>query len=88
METRGPGEYLGARQSGWPELKVANVGDRDLLALARADAADLLASDPNLDRPCPRGFVERSNPQNADYAVRYFLRGGGASLIRYDKFAG
>ena len=48
LETRGPGEYLGARQSGWPELKVANLGDRDLLALARADAAAILASDPDL----------------------------------------
>ncbi len=51
LETRGPGEYLGARQSGWPELKVANVGDRDLLTLARADAAALLASDPSLTNP-------------------------------------
>ena len=51
LETRGPGEYLGARQSGWPELKVANVGDRDLLVLARTDASNLLASDPDLANP-------------------------------------
>ena len=57
LETRGPGEYLGARQSGWPELKVANVGDRDLLALARADAADLLASDPNLASPAHQALA-------------------------------
>lgn len=57
LEKRGPGEYLGARQSGWPELKVANVGDRDLLALARADAADLLVSDPNLTSPAHQGLA-------------------------------
>ena len=57
LETRGPGEYLGARQSGWPELKVANVGDRDLLALARADATALLASDPNLTSPAHRALA-------------------------------
>ena len=57
LETRGPGEYLGARQSGWPELRVANVGDRDLLALARADASDLLASDPNLTSPAHRALA-------------------------------
>lgn len=58
LETRGPGEYLGARQSGWPELKVANVGDRDLLALARADAAALLASDPYLANPVHHALSE------------------------------
>ena len=65
LETRGPGEYLGARQSGWPELKVANVGDRDLLALARADASDLLASDPNLENPAHEALskeVTRKTP--------------------------
>ena len=65
LETRGPGEYLGARQSGWPELKVANVGDRDLLTLARADAAALLASDPNLEDPAHEDLskeVTRNTP--------------------------
>ena len=65
LETRGPGEYLGARQSGWPELKVANVGDRDLLSLARADAADLLADDPNLTNPANQALsaeVTRKTP--------------------------
>lgn len=39
MKIRGPGEFLGLRQHGLPELKVADlVRDRDLLFKARADA--------------------------------------------------
>ena len=74
LETRGPGEYLGARQSGWPELKVANVGDRDLLVLARADAAALLASDPDLTIPAHQGPFCRSNPPDPVRPFGNFLR--------------
>ncbi len=48
---RGPGEFLGTRQSGLPEFKVARL-ERDfaLLREARADAIGLLAQDPTLVR--------------------------------------
>ena len=43
---RGPGEFLGARQSGVPLLRFADlVADEDLLALAREAADDLLEND-------------------------------------------
>jgi ATP-dependent DNA helicase RecG len=51
LRIRGPGDYLGARQSGFPELKVATLADLDLLAIARAEAADVLAADPGLSSP-------------------------------------
>jgi ATP-dependent DNA helicase RecG len=49
LSIRGPGEFLGTRQSGLPELRVANiVRDAGLFEPARAAAFDLLARDPGL----------------------------------------
>ncbi len=47
LELRGPGEYLGARQSGAPLLRFADlVEDADLIELARPVAEALLADHP------------------------------------------
>jgi ATP-dependent DNA helicase RecG len=51
LELRGPGDFLGVRQSGLPELKVARLSDMDVLNLARAQATRLLAEDAALARP-------------------------------------
>jgi ATP-dependent DNA helicase RecG len=51
LRLRGPGEYFGTRQTGLPDLKVARLSDVDLLEQARAEAARLLESDPELARP-------------------------------------
>ncbi len=49
LELRGGGEVLGARQSGMPEFRVAEVPNfPELLAAARDDARLVLASDPKL----------------------------------------
>jgi ATP-dependent DNA helicase RecG len=46
LELRGPGEFLGERQSGEPLLRFADiVADADLVAAAREAAAALLESD-------------------------------------------
>jgi ATP-dependent DNA helicase RecG len=43
LEIRGPGEMTGTRQTGMPELRIANVlRDRDLLELAREEALRLV----------------------------------------------
>ncbi len=48
---RGPGEYLGVRQSGAPLLRFADIErDVDLLEAARALAPQLLRDDPQLAR--------------------------------------
>jgi ATP-dependent DNA helicase RecG len=52
LKLRGPGEYLGTRQSGTPALRAANlVRDGELLALAREDALEWLKHDPALAGP-------------------------------------
>lgn len=51
LEIRGPGEFMGSKQSGLPGFKMANlVRDFDLLKLARDDAFHILQSDPKLHK--------------------------------------
>jgi ATP-dependent DNA helicase RecG len=52
LELRGPGELFGTRQSGLPELKIANlVHDAPLLKVARQEAFQLVERDPQLRLP-------------------------------------
>jgi ATP-dependent DNA helicase RecG len=52
LELRGPGEVLGTRQHGLPDLRVADlVADRELLANARRDAFRMVELDPELRQP-------------------------------------
>jgi ATP-dependent DNA helicase RecG len=51
LRLRGPGDYFGVRQSGFPELKVARLDDAPLVESARRAAASVLAIDPELSRP-------------------------------------
>lgn len=52
LDLRGPGEFLGTRQSGLPELAVANlVRDQALLAQAQVEARAIVEADATLQRP-------------------------------------
>ncbi len=52
LEIRGPGEFLGTRQSGLPEFRVLNlVKDFELLQSCRRSAEALLGRDPSLGAP-------------------------------------
>jgi len=52
LRIRGPGELLGTRQHGYPELRVANlVDDVALLMQARDDASKVVQEDPGLNAP-------------------------------------
>jgi ATP-dependent DNA helicase RecG len=56
LQLRGPGEYLGERQSGAPLLRFANLErDADLLSAAQEAAAQMIESDP----PAARAHVAR-----------------------------
>ena len=57
LEIRGPGEFLGTRQSGLPELRVAHlIRDQRVLAEARREAFALVAEDPHMSRPEHEGL--------------------------------
>lgn len=51
LEIRGPGEFMGSKQSGLPGFRMANlVRDFDLLKLARDEAFEILRVDPKLQK--------------------------------------
>jgi ATP-dependent DNA helicase RecG len=59
---RGPGEFLGARQSGMPLLRFADLQrDAHLVEQARAAATELLAEDPELARQHVQRWYAASN---------------------------
>ena len=72
LELRGPGEFFGTKQAGMPSLRVANiVRDRELLELAKKEAAALLA-DSNLEVPKPdlaRAFGHLRSHWNRRYGL-------------------
>jgi ATP-dependent DNA helicase RecG len=51
LKLRGPGEFFGRRQSGTPDLKMAQLGDTRLLHAARVEAEHILRHDTLLERP-------------------------------------
>lgn len=51
LELRGPGDFLGVRQSGLPELRLARLSNVKNLELARTEAQSIFREDPALDRP-------------------------------------
>jgi ATP-dependent DNA helicase RecG len=52
LELRGPGEFLGTRQSGLPDFAVAELArDQNILQEAREEAFDLVSDDPDLAKP-------------------------------------
>ncbi len=70
LKLRGAGDFFGTRQSGLPDLKIADiVQDAELLQDARAAAFALAADDPRLARP-----------EHADLRAAYLMRHGGRGL--------
>ena len=62
LELRGPGEFLGTRQSGLPDFKLANlVEDTEILEAARAEALDFVETKEINDYPVLKNIVEANN---------------------------
>lgn len=62
LKLRGPGALIGVRQSGMPELQIADfIRDEKLLKLTKEDAAQILKADPALsetqNRPLKDGII-------------------------------
>ncbi len=52
LKQRGPGDFLGSRQHGLPEMRLANiVSDTNILYAAQKQAEDILFADPELTLP-------------------------------------
>jgi len=51
LEQRGPGEFLGIRQSGYSELRMAKLTDLSLIKKARSHAQALFQNDPEIEKP-------------------------------------
>jgi len=60
LRIRGPGEFMGTRQSGLPEFRVANLAtDFGVLKLTHTDAKEILDQDPFLAQPDNRHWKEK-----------------------------
>jgi ATP-dependent DNA helicase RecG len=58
LELRGPGDFLGVRQSGLPALRLASLSNVQTLELARAEAQRIFDKDPELNEPAHRDLAE------------------------------
>ena len=51
LDQRGPGDFLGSRQSGFADLRMASLTDIRMIEIARKAAQTLFEEDPNLAQP-------------------------------------
>ncbi|MEA5078901.1 MAG: ATP-dependent DNA helicase RecG [Anaerolineaceae bacterium] len=51
LQQRGPGDFIGSRQSGFAELRLASISDIKTIEKSRSLAASLFESDPDLSKP-------------------------------------
>jgi ATP-dependent DNA helicase RecG len=50
LKMRGPGQFFGTEQKGFPELKVATIWDQELAQAAQNESHNLLKNDPELKK--------------------------------------
>ncbi len=61
LKQRGPGEFLGTRQSGYTDLRLANLTDVHLIEKARHYANLVFDNDPNLSAPEHQRMLDALN---------------------------
>jgi ATP-dependent DNA helicase RecG len=61
LAIRGPGQFLGTRQSGYTELKMATITDLQLVELARQQALEVFQLDPDLKQEIHQGLAQAVN---------------------------
>jgi ATP-dependent DNA helicase RecG len=71
LRLRGPGEFFGTQQSGFPDLRMARLSDVAILESAREEAIRLLQYDRSLKQPEHRllaGEVARLWQESKEFA--------------------
>ncbi len=61
LQQRGPGEFLGTRQAGFADLRIANLTDVHTIEKARNLAQQLFEKDPQLSDPRYHPLLEKLN---------------------------
>jgi ATP-dependent DNA helicase RecG len=52
LRMRGPGEFIGTVQHGFPEFKAGNlIKDTDIIDFSKEFARQIISDDPSLDKP-------------------------------------
>lgn len=68
LQLRGPGDFFGTRQSGFPELRIADLlTDGDILGLARQEAFGVIQQDPHLRFPDHERLRQHLHEQYRQY---------------------
>ncbi|MBR9916646.1 ATP-dependent DNA helicase RecG, partial [bacterium] len=72
LKLRGPGDFLGTKQSGLPDFKVADiVEDQFILAQAKEKAKVLIQKDADLDLPEHQSLKKIFEPYHKEKAEFY-----------------
>ena len=72
LKLRGPGDFLGTKQSGLPDFKVADiVEDQFILAQAKEKARELIETDAELNQPEYRSLKKVFEPYYIEKAKFY-----------------
>ncbi|XWN36208.1 MAG: ATP-dependent DNA helicase RecG [Balneola sp.] len=72
LKLRGPGDFLGTKQSGLPDFKVADiVEDQFILAQAKEKAKQLIENDADLNRPEHESLKKIFDPYFKEKAAFY-----------------
>ncbi len=58
LQQRGPGDFIGTRQSGYAELRMANLTNIHLIEKARSQAQAVYSMDPELSNPQHEGLAK------------------------------
>ena len=60
LAQRGPGDFIGYRQSGFADLRMASLSDIHLIEKARHFAQEIFEDDPQLEKPENNSYQDQA----------------------------